>query len=225
MAQVIRCESEARFITEAVRLLSAAVEEGISKNGRAIVGLSGGSTPKPVYQAWGEERLDWMRVWIFLIDERYVPPDNPKSNQFLLRTTLLKGAPIPESHMLLPDTSLPLEQCVNAYDAHLRDLLKTAGPDIVTLGMGDDGHIASLFPPLRDDAFGPRLVTHTTTDRFDAHDRISVTIPAVKQAKNSVFLLKGAEKKRVWDEMLESKEDERRWPAKTILENATALIC
>lgn len=218
--------TDAEFQSVSVSFMKDTIEDAIRSRGKAIVGLSGGSTPKPIYEALGKEKLDWSKVWIFLVDDRYVRADDPKSNQFLLRSTLLKNAAIPESQIIFPDTSLPLNACVELYDRHLNDLLKKGPPDIVTLGMGDDGHIASLFPPLGDEAFGVKNVIHTMTEKFAVRDRISVTIPVLKNARQSVFFLKGTSKKTVWEEMMESSGGGGRWPAKEILktEKSTLLI-
>lgn len=216
---VILVEKEAAFIERGTALMRQTIIDAIAARGLAILGLSGGSTPKAIYEALGKEKgVDWTKVWIFLVDDRYAPRDNPNSNQFLLDATLLKNAPIPNSHLVVPDTSLPLPQCIDLYERHLADLLKKSPPDIITLGMGDDGHIASLFPPVGDEAFGKRLVINTTTEKFTVKQRISVTAPVLRQARHSVFLLKGSDKKTVWETMEKSVEDAKRWPAKIVLE-------
>lgn len=222
--EVISAATEAEFVQRGVECLQKIITEATHQNGKVIVGLSGGSTPKPIYEALGKEKVDWSKVWIFLIDDRYVRPDDPNSNQFLLRSTLLKHAPIPESQIIFPDTTLPIDQCVPLYDRHLKDLLKKGLPDLVTLGMGDDGHIASLFPPLSNNAFGPAFVIHTTTEKFSVRDRISVTLPVLTTARQSIFFLKGAEKKRVWEEMMASEGGEKRWPAKAMIDKTDASV-
>ncbi len=214
---IVEASTDTDFVQKSVSFLTKAVTDAIAARGYCILGLSGGSTPKPVYEALGKEKIDWSKVWIFLIDDRYIRADDPNSNQFLLRSTLLKNAAIPESQIIFPDTSLPLPQCISLYDQHLKSLFQKGSPDIVTLGMGDDGHIASLFPPLTAEASGPSFVIHTTTDKFSVKDRISVTFPALAKALQSVFLLKGDTKKHVWEEMMGSKDDERRWPGKLIV--------
>ncbi len=225
MPSLLETRSDGEFTDQSVTVLRGVLSDAIAKRGFAILGLSGGSTPKPIYEALGKEKLDWSRVWIFLVDDRFVRADDPNSNQFLLRSTLLKTAPIPDSQVIVPDTSLPLPECIDLYDRQMTDLLRKGAPDAVTLGMGDDGHIASLFPPLTDAAFGPSSVIHTTTEKFAVFDRISVTMPVLTKARQAVFFLKGAGKKKVWEEMMGSKEGERRWPAKKITEgNATVIL-
>lgn len=224
MTSIITATDDGDFVARSTALLKDVIRKAISERGRATVGLSGGSTPKPIYEALGNEKIDWSKVWLFLVDDRYIRADDPKSNQFLLRSTLLKHAPIPESNLIFPDTTLPHRECVDLYDRHLQDLLKKSPADLVTLGMGDDGHIASLFPPLGDDAFGPRHAIATFTDRFDVRERISVTMPVLAKARQSVFFLKGEGKKNVWEEMMRSKEDEKRWPGKAVLQQSRSTI-
>lgn len=221
---LIEAANDQDFVVRGFATLKDAITTAITERGFCILGLSGGSTPKPIYEALGKEKIDWSKVWTFLVDDRYVRGDDPNSNQFLLRSTLLKNAAIPESQIIFPDTTLPLPQCVALYDQHLNSLLHKGPPDIVTLGMGDDGHIASLFPPLADDAFGPALVMHTMTEKFAVRDRMSVTVPVLTKATQAVFFLKGADKKKRWEEMMKSGEDERKWPAKLIIESVPTTV-
>ncbi len=217
------------FVRSAVVYLREHIHTAIADHGSCIIGLSGGSTPTLVYEALGKEKMDWSRVHLFLLDERYVPATDKDSNQTMIRETLLKNATVPEANIVFPDTALPIEECTKHYGMALRAQWAEHLPEVAILGMGDDGHIASLFPPLSDVALGDeRLVIHTTTpstgsgqaDRFAVHDRISVSLNAIAAANAHLFLLKGEAKKRVWEEMMESKEDERRWPAKRIIASA-----
>lgn len=190
-----------------------------------IIGLSGGSTPRPFYEAMGTAKFPWKDMTVFLVDERHVPPTHEESNQRLIRETLLKSAQIPNERCIFPDTSLPLAKCIDAYARSLISMIDAQMPDLVILGMGDDGHIASLFPPLSDEAMGDeRLVLATTTDRFAIHDRISVSLNFLVGAKSQLLLLKGEKKKKVWEEMLASNEDERRWPMKRVLEQGNVTV-
>lgn len=211
-------DTEKEFVMGSVATLEGLINEAILNNGKCIIGLSGGSTPRAVYTALGKsEEIDWSKVWLFLVDERYISSENDDSNTKLVKDTLLVGANIPAMQCKYP-ADLPLEEWRQEYEETLADLLQGNWPDIVILGMGEDGHIASLFSPVTENGFGPELTVHTTTDTFAVHDRISVTMPVLTNATHKVFLLKGEGKKTVWEEMLASTEDAKRWPAKAILE-------
>lgn len=211
------------FADRGALFLADIIRSCIAEKGRCVIGLSGGKTPAPIYELLGQDKtIDWSKVTIFLVDDRDTKSDAPRSNQYLLRTTLLKHAPIPESQIILPDTSLPLSERMDLYARHLAPLKEKI--DLLVLGIGEDGHIASLFPPLADEALGPKAVIHTTTDRFDVHNRLSTTLPFLKKAKQTVFFLQGEKKKQTWEEMMKGMEDERRWPAKGILRTVETTV-
>ncbi len=223
--ELINTCTEADFTTRGADVLEHHLRDAIEQDGDAIMGLSGGSTPRAIYEELGKRTIDWNRVSIFLVDERYVPASDMESNQFLIRTTLLQHANIPAFNIIFPDTTLPIEACIEKYAKDLHRLWDKKLPDVLTLGMGDDGHIASLFPPLSDASLGDgHLVLHTVTDAFPVHDRITLSLNALAAAGTQVFCLKGVEKKRAWDAMLASEEDERRWPAKRILEHGAVTL-
>ncbi len=218
----------ASCITQSVDLLSRAIASSINRRGHCLLGLSGGKTPKELYKALGEAlNVEWGRVHLFLIDERCVPPDHEESNIRLLKTTILRGRAHEFSERCtFPDTSLPPQQCADQYDQALRALFKEKGPaDLLLIGIGTDGHVASLFPPVPQEAFGERCAIHTTTpstgsgqaDVFAIHDRISMTIPPLHQAHQQIFFFTGEEKRRTWDAMMESPEGPERWPMKGIM--------
>jgi 6-phosphogluconolactonase len=153
----IHTASEEQFVQRATVHLYAAIQASLRAQGRCLLGLSGGSTPGPIYALLGrsgraqhvaslQERIDWSKVHIFLIDERYVPKDHEESNQRLIAETLLACARIPRANIVFPKTTLSVKRCVADYEDRLRALLAESSLDIVILGMGEDGHIASLFP-------------------------------------------------------------------------------
>ncbi len=216
--QLIETQSDAAFTAQAVALLKQKITEAIATRGECILGLSGGSTPRPLYETLGkEEGIDWPKVKLFLADERYVPTESSESNQKLVHDTLLKNAPIPLSHCYFPDTSLPIQACVIAYTEALVHLFTNHAPDVMTLGLGNDGHIASLFPPVAEDAFGEVIALHTTTDTFAVRDRISVSPLVIMSAQSHLLLLKGAEKERAFKECAEAEPDPVRFPLQIAL--------
>lgn len=213
------------FAAQAADAIVVSINSHIADHGQCIIGLSGGGTPQPVYDALGQLNLNWSRIRLFLIDERYIAADHADSNQRMIRDTLLKTATLADEQICFPDTSLPLEDCVTDYANRLRQQWADRLPDLMILGMGPDGHIASLFPPVPDELMDDsRLVAHTTTDSFAVHDRITLTLNPITAAGTHIILLKGADKRLLWNEMLQSTEDERRWPMKRILERPEVTV-
>tara|TARA_Y100000310_G_C20505600_1_gene726254 strand:- start:48 stop:743 length:696 start_codon:yes stop_codon:yes gene_type:complete len=215
----IQATSEEEFVALGTELLVERLTQSIEEFGHAIIGLSGGSTPKPIYEELGKQPIDWDKVTVFLVDDRYVEADDDDSNQKLVRDTLLRNAAIPEEQIIFPNTTIPINECIDDYEQRLAEVLSKGIPHIVTLGLGEDGHIASLFPPVPSEGYGDRLVIHTTTDAFAVRDRISTTMVVIGSADRKIFFLKGEQKKFVWDEMMSSdaEEDMDRWPARAAL--------
>ena len=223
-SHLIRPATDQSFIQEGVDFLAEKIATSIEKRGRCLLGLSGGKTPVPIYRALSEAKnLDWSRVHVFLTDERYTASDSPESNQHMLREQL--GSRIEDSPLVVPDTRLPIEDSIRDYALRLERLKNGQPADVTVLGMGEDGHIASLFPPLSDEGlYGPATVLHTTTDTLAIRDRISLSLPAIRDARAFVFLLTGEGKKRTWEEMEQSPADERRWPAKALLSHQDCTV-
>lgn len=229
--ELLETETQEKFIKQAADVLEKQIGSALAKAGRCVLGLSGGKTPLPVYAALAERPLEWQNVWVFLVDERYVAPDHEASNRRAIKETLLDKVGHPAGQLIAPDTWKPLEECVSGYESTLKELFSKGKPDVVTLGMGEDGHIASLFPPLPSEAFeSSRLVIHThsnadavpprepegSTEPRTA-DRITVTFAVLTEAEMPVFLLAGRVKKRAWTKMMESGLNTREWPAHAVL--------
>jgi 6-phosphogluconolactonase len=210
---------------EAAEFIAACMQEAISERSACVLGLAGGSTPRAAYELLGQDKtIDWSAVWIFLVDDRHVRRDSPKSNHHLLRQTILRHAPIPESQILTPDPDLPPTESALSYGELLSGLVHRRGIDLLVLGMGEDGHIASLFPPLGPEAMSDTGAIHTTTDQFDIRDRISATLPILTAAREALFLLSGAAKRRTWKEMTAAAYDPVRWPAHAVLETMPTTV-
>ncbi|MBU0458578.1 6-phosphogluconolactonase [Patescibacteria group bacterium] len=219
--QFIPTTSQKDFVRQGVQSLKESITHAFEKHGSCCLGLSGGSTPRPIYEELGKEDIDWSKVTVFLTDERYVLPDDEDSNQKMVTDTLLKHASVPHSNLIFPDTSLPIDDCIGDYSEQLKKMIDDSEwlPDVITLGLGTDGHIASLFPPVPEIAMTDLcFALHTTTDNFEVPDRISLALNVIGSASDHIFFLKGEDKKKVWEEMMESGEGESRWPAKRILE-------
>ncbi len=218
--EIITRETGEEFVRTAVQWIIGTILQAQHNGRTAIVGLSGGSTPKPVYVLLSTERsIDWKRVKFFLVDDRYVPPDHEESNQRMLQETLLTHEAV-AAQTVFPDTTRSLPDCITEYNSRLTRLL----PDLVILGMGDDGHIASLFPPVAPEAHGPAHVVHTTTETFAIHDRISVTFPVLHAAKKRLFLITGEKKASLLKKIQKENEDVSLYPAQMLLDEKTTWI-
>ena len=134
----------------------------------------------------------------------------------MIKETLLTHAAA-NAVVILPDASLPLAECIADYAAKISKLT----PDLLILGMGDDGHIASLFPPVGPEAYGPENVIHTTTDTFAVRDRISVTFPVLLRAPKRLFLVTGEKKAALLKVMQKDNEDVSIYPAQYLFDERT----
>ncbi len=171
---------------------------------RAIsVALSGGETPRPVYEALTSspyrERFPWDLVHFFQVDERWVPPDDPRSNRRMIEETLLSRGPVPRKNFHAMDTSLPgPADGARRYEQELREFFgETAGGfprfDAVLLGIGRDGHTASLFPGAPALEEGSAWVVEAVGGDPPV-PRVTLTLPAINAAARVVFVARGKEK-------------------------------
>lgn len=195
---IIEVQSQDEFVKHAHEMIKEKIVSALNEHGSCIVGLSGGSTPGPVYASLASDKeINWKQVTLFLVDDRFVPTDDKDSNQKLLKDTLLDHIDDDRKpRVIVPDTMLAIDECVTKYESDLRVIMKNRSADLVILGMGEDGHTASLFPG-DEKALNEkeRWVLHTTTDQFAVKDRITVTLPVLNAADCRLFLLSG-EKKR-----------------------------
>jgi len=197
--------AEIRTYPEAASLARAAAEHfvtlataAIAARGQFVVALSGGSTPRTTYALLASDefaaRVDWPRVRVFWGDERCVPPDHPDSNYRMAREALLDKVPIPTENVHRMRGELPPDQAAAAYQAELEAVLGAGGRfDLILLGMGADGHTASLFPgtaALREQA---RWVVAYYVDRLAAW-RVTLTPVAINAAAHVTFVVSGAGK-------------------------------
>jgi 6-phosphogluconolactonase len=168
--------------------------EAIARLGRASLGLSGGRTPIPAYRALALEplrsRLDWARVRIYFADERAVPPGDDASNFRIARETLIDPLGIPPRNVHRMKGEYPdLAVAVEEYEAHLTEPL-----DVLILGVGEDGHVASLFPGSPLVAEKVRRVGAVTDSVKPPPRRLTLTARALVEARRVVVLASGAEK-------------------------------
>lgn len=199
-----------------VEILQAAIHD----RGIATIALSGGSTPKPLYQAIAQHSaLDWTKLHIFWGDERYVPNDHPDSNEQMARQAWLNQVPIPPENIHPVPTTLPdPNQSAQQYEATLQQVFGTVPGtipafDLILLGIGDDGHTASLFPHTPALAVRDRLIT---VGEKSGQPRITFTYPLINQAHNVLFLLAGKSKQPALQQIFSPTGDPLQYPAHAI---------
>jgi 6-phosphogluconolactonase len=176
----------------------AQARAAIEARGRFSVALSGGSSPKKLYELLASEeyrrQVGWTRVYFFFGDERYVPLDDPESNYRMARLALLEPLQIPAGQVFAIDTSRPVADAAQAYTSAMQTFLGTEMQfDLILLGLGDDTHTASLFPrtPVLQGTAAEAQAVFVTQKQVH---RITLTAPLINQARAVAFLVYGAEK-------------------------------
>lgn len=200
-------KDEAELALAAAERVAAAAERAIAERGVFRVALSGGTAPLRLYRTLAEppfaSRIDWSRVRVFQCDERTVPPDHPDSNYGRLRATLLSRVRIPAGAVHRMRGEDPPEAAAAAYarelarDFGMSDAEAEAAPpslDLVLLGMGEDGHTASLFPGGRALEERRALVVADRVAKLDGW-RITMTLPLLDAAREALFLAPGPAKR------------------------------
>lgn len=201
----------------------AITREAIERRGGAAVALSGGSTPRSLYRflASDEYPVDWPLVHFFWSDERCVPPESADSNYRLAFDELLSKVPVPDEQVHRMRGEIDPGEAAAAYEQVIRATVP-AGPggipqfDLLLLGMGPDGHTASLFPgsPLLD-APDERLVAAVYVAHLAAH-RLTFTPRLLNAARYVLFLVAGDDKAQALAAVLESDADARQYPARIV---------
>jgi 6-phosphogluconolactonase len=183
-------------------------EAGIKERDRFSVALSGGNTPRAVYSLLAAEHkeLPWDRIHVFFGDERDVPPGHPDSNFRMASESLLSKAPIPEKNVHRIRTELGPEAAAKDYDEQLADffhLINHDWPrfDLIFLGLGDDGHTASLFPGSSALSDLSGRVAANWVEKLQTF-RITLTFPVLNQAADVIFLVSGESKAQILNAVL-----------------------
>jgi 6-phosphogluconolactonase len=218
----------------AVRIAAAAAES-IRHRGRFTLVLAGGSTPRKTYgllaQGDGETSIDWSRVFLFFGDERHVARDDPRSNYRMVYESLLSIAPIATEQILpVPVERANAEQCADDYAAALVKFFALPSGsvpifDLILLGLGDDGHTASLFPGAGALRVIDRIATWSPPGVLPPPvDRITLTYPALNAARQVMFLVSGANKAEALRDILEGNATLEARPAAGIRPESGRLV-
>jgi 6-phosphogluconolactonase len=217
-------ESQEKLAQQAAQVLASQIDLVLATRDRAQVALAGGTTPAATYRLLGDEHLPWERVDLWLGDERWVAADDPASNLGLLKTSLL-ASPLAAGANLHPvPTGLASPDLgAAAYGQEIMQFCVGSPPrlDLVLLGLGDDGHTASLFP-----GTPATTVTHewVTVSEGKGMARITMTAPLLSAARKVVFLVSGSSKSEALRRLLDPEESPQRTPARLVQPETEVIV-
>jgi 6-phosphogluconolactonase len=228
--RVVTASVDLRRLTTPQDLFQAAAEEvirvatdAIAQRGRFTIALSGGSTPRNLYiliAANAGASVPWDKVFFFWSDERHVPLDDPDSNYRMAKESLLSKVPVPPSNIFpVPAGKQDAEAAANDYEQTLKKFFASGNElprfDLILLGMGPDGHTASLFPETPALQEKSRLVAANRVDKLKTN-RITFTLPLLNAARSVLFLVSGGDKAAVLHEVLEGNAPGEKYPSKLV---------
>ena len=195
------------FVKDVVSLIEREADIAIFERGEFRIALSGGNTPRPVYQALAKHQAAWSQWIVTFGDERCVPPDSDQSNYRMAREALFDHVPIPAENILRVRGEADPDMAAQEYEDALRKRSDSHGlyrHDLLLLGMGDDGHTASLFPGTEALGVADRWVVANFVPKFDTH-RITFTYPLLNAARRICFLVNSQGKDAILEEVFSGK--------------------
>lgn len=233
---------EIKVLPDANELSRAAAEEfsrlarqNIAAKNQFTVALAGGSTPRGAYAQLAEQnregnsdRLAWEKIHVFFSDERHVPPDHPESNYKMAWDSLLSKVPIPRENVHRIKGELDASAAASAYEKELK-LFFGLKPgelprfDLILLGLGDDGHTASLFPGSSGVAETSRLVIANWVEKFGDY-RLTFTFPLLNHAAEVMFLVAGGPKAEIVRKVLADDATPGKYPSQKVNPSTGRLV-
>jgi 6-phosphogluconolactonase len=203
--EIIIVSDAALLAVEAARRFTAIAAEAVARKGRFSAALAGGATPAGLYRLLAREplrdQIRWRNALLYLGDERCVPPDDPRSNTRMIREALMEGGAGAAATLRVPPVDLTPPEAAAEYARALRRDFRLAGSarprfDLILLGVGGDGHTASLFPgmPALDEKRRLAVATDVPDTVRPAVPRITLTLPVLNAAEHVIFLVAGASK-------------------------------
>ncbi len=233
-AQIRIYEDSNELALKAARRFARIADQYVLGNGHFTVALSGGSTPKALFSLLAKtpflETVPWSSIYFFWGDERTVSPDHPDSNYRMTRETLLAHVPVPEQNIFrIPAELEDPSQAARDYTTTLTDFfVKMTNPntttepltsvprfDLIFLGMGPDGHTASLFPHTTALKNESDIVVANYVEKFQTY-RITLTAKAINNARNVTFLVAGEDKAETLKNVLEGERQPELYPSQLI---------
>ena len=204
MAELIETSN---FVTDAVDRIADKIIAKHAQGGTFRLSLCGGSTPAPIYKALSDRKeIDWQQVLITFGDERCVGPEDEQSNYRMVKESLLESADVAEQNVVRIEGELDPRKAAEKCEEQLRELATATGEDIfkhdlVLLGMGEDGHTASLFPQSAALSETERWVSENFVASQDSW-RLTMTYPLINAAEEVMFLVTGEKKKAIVEEII-----------------------
>ena len=221
MTKIVVLDDVETISKAAADLIVSISKDAINENGKFTIALSGGNTPSTLFSILAEKPystyIDWKRTYVFWGDERCVPASNAQNNSHVARKLLLDNIPIPQENIFPIQVTIPPAAAASHYEKTLRVFFRSDVPsfDLILLGMGEDGHTASLFPGTAVLAEKEALVKQVFIDEQQLY-RITFTLPLINNAKHILFLVTGKEKSRMLFKVLEGNASPEKYPAKLI---------
>ncbi len=207
------------LIARSLEIVLSKLETAIQERGQFTIALSGGGTPKPLYEAIATQQLPWDKIHVFWGDERYVSPDHPDSNQLMARHAWLDKVDIPPSN-IHPMPTGHTEPIVAAaeYEKHLQEFFHTQSGefpalDVTLLGMGDDAHTASLFPHTEALNVCDHLIT---VGNKDGQPRLTFTLPLLDASRCVIFIVSGKSKRPALERVFAPEADNFTYPSRFV---------
>jgi 6-phosphogluconolactonase len=222
---IIVCDDKEALYAEAARRFVALAAEAVAARGRFTVALSGGSTPKALFELLATDewrgRVEWGKAHLFWGDERFVPKDHADSNYRMAREALISKIDIPQGNVHRVHTEDgTADEVATVYERTLREVFglgEGSVPrfDLIHLGLGDDGHTASMFPGTRAMHETERLVVAVWVEKFRTH-RVTMTPVVLNNAAEVQFLVAGASKREVVPQVIRGAYEPDRLPSQTV---------
>jgi 6-phosphogluconolactonase len=218
---LIATPSREQVAEEAADRIARYLGEAIRDRGSATIALSGGSTPKDTYALLAKKKVEWSKIQLFFVDERAVPPTSERSNYKMVHEALVKPAGIDETTVFrMQGEAADLAAEAKRYEEVMRTkirLKKTDKPnlDLLVLGVGDDGHTASLFPGEPEIDITDKLVCAVPA-KGEREARLTLTVPVLEIAKSTIILAVGESKHAPLERVWKVKGDVHETPARIV---------
>jgi 6-phosphogluconolactonase len=218
--------TEQEVARQSAQMFAESIQHAVAARGLARVAISGGSTPKAVFELLADPAapflagIPWQSLQLFWVDERCVPPTHEESNYRMTRQAMLDKLPLPSENVHRMEGELDPEEAASRYEAEIRNAFKLEGAqtptfDLIMLGLGPDGHTASLFPHTDGLNEMARIVMANHVPQKDVW-RITLTWPVIAQGREVAFLVEGEDKAEMVQRVFTGPYDPEALPAQLI---------